>query len=336
MENNKLIQMGVDLYFNRIPNYSKEDANKAFHQAMLEVTGGKTNVFELDPMQRHNMFNLIQVTIDTLIPQIISADYDRFCEVKNVQLGDKPIFQVTDPSFFKVGIVADGVNSVRSQRLDQGQLVVSTKNKTIKIAEDLTRFLSGRCDWATMINRVAMSFVNDIRKDIYTALKNTYAARPSAFKENGSFDAVKFNTLVQRVGVYSMGSNVNVFGTKLALGKVLSSTGFTAYPGYLSQNMLDELNQKGYVANFQGTDLVELQQSADVNSTTYDFAIDNSYLFVMPTAAEKIVKVVYEGASRIISATDATNADDTMSYTIRKKLGVGVISPAQWGIYTLS
>jgi len=336
----KLVQMGVDLYFNRIPtstNFSKTDAEDAFRKEMLEITGGKTDVYELDPMQKHRLFNLVQVSIDTIIPAIISADYDRFTEVRNVALGDKAVFTVSDPSFFKVATVADGVNSVRSQRLDQGQLVVPTKVKTIRIADDLNRLLANRIDWATMMNRLAMSFVNDIRKDIYAALKGTYAARPTQFKENGTFDPTKFNTLVQRIQSYTFNSDLNVFGTKLALGKVLNAVGYTAYPGLVSQSQMDEINAKGYLANFMGTDLIEVQQSADVNSTNYGFAIDNSYLFFIPTMAEKLIKIVYEGSTKMYEDMSGMGkADATVDYAIFKKYGMGVLNAGQYGLWTLA
>lgn len=338
----ELIQMGIDLYQAQTKNQmfakgiTANEAEGLFRKELLEITSGKTNVFELDPMQKHNLFNLVQVSVDSIIPTIISSDYDRFTEVRNVALGEKPVFTVSDTSFFKVATVADGVMSVRAQRLDEGQLTVPTKTKAIHIAEDMNRLLAGKIDWATMMTRLAMSFVNDIRKDVYNAIKATYATVPTNFKANGSFDVTKFNTLVQTISAYTFGSPVNVFGSKLALGNVLNNVGYTAYPGLVSQDQMNEFNKKGYLANFMGTDLIELNQSADVNSTDYSLAIDNNYLFFLPTMAEKIVKLVYEGNTIMKENMQGTIGDNTINYTIFKKYGVGVLSPGKWGVYNFA
>ena len=56
----KLIQMAVDTYYNSVPNFSQADANEALRKEILEITGGKTAIFELDPMQKHKLFDLIK------------------------------------------------------------------------------------------------------------------------------------------------------------------------------------------------------------------------------------------------------------------------------------
>lgn len=334
--NRKLIQMGVDLYYNRIPNFSAEAGNDAFRNAMLEITGGKKHIFELDPMQRYKFFDLVVKTIDMIIPEVLGAQYDRLIETQNTAWGDKLIFNVNDISFFKVATVATGVNTVSRQRLDSGQLTLSCKNHVIKIYDEMYRFLSGRTDWATMVNRVATSFVNAIKTDTYTALSNTYSTIETEFKETGAYDVDTFDTLASRVSVSTGNSPVNVFGTKRALSKMVRGSGTTNYPGFVSQEMMNEINKQGYTTLHNGYILTEIQQAQLANSDTYEFAISNTDLYIIPTMAERIIKLGFEGNSIINERLDGSSPDMSMEYSIIKRYGVAIISAGKYGIYRLT
>lgn len=332
----KMLQMSVDVYYNRVPNFSAEAGNDAFRKAMLEITGGKTQIFELDPMTKFKFFDLIQKTIDTIIPAVLQEQYDMLIETQNTGWGDKLIYHVTDPSFFKVATVATGVNTVSRQRLDRGQLILSTKNHTVKIYDEMYRFLSNRIDWATMVNRVALSFTNAIKTDTYTALHNTYDTLATEFKESGAFDSETFIDLCTRVSAATFGSPVNVFGTKQALAKIIRGSGTTNYPGFVSQNMMDEINKKGYTSMFAGYMLTEIQNAINVNSDDHSFAIDNTEVFVIPTMAERIIKLGFEGNSLVNERLDGHSPDASMEYAITKRYGVGVLSAGKYGIYRIT
>lgn len=65
------------------------------------------------------------------------------------------------------------------------------------------------------------------------------------------------------------------------------------------------------------------------------FFVDDNMLLVIPQN-EKVVKVVVEGEAQMLESTQAGERNDNqMEYTLQKKLGVGVMQSAIYGIYKI-
>jgi len=332
---NELVQLGLDLYYGKTDKFSAEDANDAFRKSILEICGGKADYKALsNPMIRHNVFNLITETIDQIIPRTLEGQFDQFVETKNLNWGDSQVFEVSDPSLFKVATIANGTTNVRMQRLDKGSLTVPTKMRFVKIYEEFYRFISGRINWVEMVNRVAASFALQIKSDIYTGIYASYSALSATYGVTGTFSVSAFNTMVAHVQAAANTPGVVAFGTKLALAKVTPSAGFTAYPGLMNQEMMGQVNMQGYLGNLQGTPLVELA-NAHVAGTD-NFVIDDSFILIVPMNSEKIVKLVFEGESIITDNAFDQNADMSKEYGFGKQYGLGILSASKYGFYKLS
>jgi hypothetical protein len=98
--------------------------------------------------------------------------------------------------------------------------------------------------------------------------------------------------------------------------------------------MKDTLNTLGHYGVFKGTELREIAQAHAPG--TNNFAINDSFLMVLPTGGEKLVKIVFEGEAIVDEATGLDNADMSMEYTFIKKHGLAVLSSKKYGIYRLS
>lgn len=348
MNNTKVIKMGLDLYnWSKDPakaNFSAkgigslDEAESLFRKTLLEECGfvdGKLNYKQFsNPMVKWNLFQLTAETIDAIVPKVLSNQFDRFVETKNSAWNEQLIFKVNSPDLFRVDKVANGNTNVRGQRLDNRTLRLSPVMREVKIQESLYRVLAGEVDWATYVNRVAISMSNEIKTDIYSAIYNSYSGLEAQFQESGSFDQTTFNTLVQRVQAANGGVKPVVFGTKLALAKITPAAGFTAYPGYMSQNMMDELNLSGYLGRFQGTDLIELEQALVPN--TLNFAIDDNFALVIPSGLDKIVKLGFEGESIVTENSSDLPVDQEFEYTFQKAWDVNVLSAGRFGIIKFS
>lgn len=324
-------KLGVDLYFNKVENFSKDEANSAFREAIFEMVGAKptdSNWFYKWQENKYKVFNLISETVTTILPVTIDMELNAFAEVQNVNWGDQLVFEVTDPRLFEVATVADGNGNQRAQRLDNGKLTLNPKVRDITIYEEFYRWVSGRIDWAVMVDRVSRSFLNKIRTDIYTTMVNSYSGLGTAYKATGTFDIDTFVQLAQHVEAGTGGMTPTIFGSKLALSKVMNDQYF--YSGALAQ----ELNQKGFLPNFNGYPLVEIKQSHTANTDT--FAIDNNTLFVIPSGVEKLVKIGFEGSAIVTESSPQENADMSLSYSFKQKYDVALLSAGKFGIYTLS
>jgi hypothetical protein len=345
---NKIIKMGIDLYnwhkdpskinFSTTSVKSLEEAEVLFRQTLLDECGIKDGVLDWknfsNPIVKWKMYTLTAETIDAIVPAVIKNQFDRFVETKNAAWNEQLIFKVNSPDIFRVDKVANGNTNIRSQRLDQRVLRLSPVMRAVKIEESLYRVLAGEVDWATYINRVAVAMSAAIKGDIANAIYSSYNGLDSQFQESGSFTQLAFNTLVANVQAANGGAKPVAFGTKLALQKVIPVAGFTAYPGYMSPNMMDEYNMSGFLGYFQGTPLIELEQAYVPG--TLNFAIPDNYLLVIPAGTDKIVKLGFEGESLILDNANDLAADQTLEYTFQKAWDVNVLSAGRYGLFQLS
>lgn len=342
-----IIKMGVDLYkwssnptkANFSSNVSSlDEAHELFRKALLSELGiedGKVDFKVLDnPMAKWKLFQLTVETIDAIVPKALANQFDQFVETKNAAWNEQLIFKVNSPDYFRVDKVSNGNTNVRNQRLDKRVLRLNPVMRNVTVAESIYRVLAGEVDWATYVNRVALSMAAAIKGDIYNAIYNSYTDLEAEFQESGTFDGTAFNTLAARVQAANGGLKPVVFGTKLALQKITPSAGFTAYPGLMSQGMMDELNVSGFLGYYQGTPLIELEQA--LVPSTMNFAINDSFLIVAPSGADKIVKLGFEGQSRITENSDDLGPDQVMEYTFQKAWDVECLSAGRYGIVRLS
>jgi len=332
---NELVQLGLDIYYGKTDKFSAEDANEAFRKSILEMCGGKVDYKSLsNPVTRYAVFNLITETIDTIIPRTLEGQFDQFVETRNLGWGDQAVFEVSDPSLYKVATIANGTTNIRAQRLDKGSLIVPTKMKFVKIYEEFYRFASGRIDWVDMVNRIAASFALQIKTDIYAGIYSSYSTLNATYGATGTFSVPAFNTMVAHVSGAANTSEVACFGTKLALAKVTPSQGFTAYPGLMTQDMMTQVNKQGYIGNLQGTPLIELQ-NAHVPGTD-NFVIDDSFILIVPMNSEKIVKLVFEGEAIMTDNAFDQNSDLSLEKGFGKMVGLGILSASKYGFLKLS
>jgi hypothetical protein len=98
--------------------------------------------------------------------------------------------------------------------------------------------------------------------------------------------------------------------------------------------MTKSLNEKGFLPNYLGYDLVEIQQSHIPN--TEQFQIANDFLLFVPSGVNKIVKIGFEGSTIVREASPQDNADESIEYSFKQKYDVGILSAGKYGIYKLA
>lgn len=321
---NKLSQLGIDIYESRLGNYSKEDATSALREEFVKICG--TDQIDRKSFRRHKtaIFEILEETLDVLVGKRIQAAFEGNAEYRNVAWGDKPIFILKNPNLYKVAIVSDGNQNLRRQRLDDGTVTVTPYTRGVKIYEEFYRFVAGRIDWAEMVNKVADSYVNEIYTQVYSAIYNSYTDLASTYAKTGAFNDSTMRTLIGHVEAAN-NANVAIYGTKTALSNVTTAQ--------ISDSMKDVYSSQGYYGSFYGTPMRKIEQSHTNGTTT--FAVNESFLIVLPEGEERIVKIVDEGDSIIEETADGVNMDLSKEYLFLRKSGIGVISSAKYGIYRL-
>ena len=91
--------------------------------------------------------------------------------------------------------------------------------------------------------------------------------------------------------------------------------------GWRSDAMKDQRWNNGYLANYKGHNVIVLPQSYE-DETNATKVIDPAYAYIIPTGAQKPVKVAFEGQTIV---RDIDNADMSKEVQVYKKFGVATM-----------
>ncbi len=319
---NKIAQLGIDIYRGSLGNFSREDSTNALREEFKKICG--TDKIDYKVMRKHKVeiYEILEEALTELVGRDMESIFENNAEYRNVAWGDQPLFIIKNPNLFKVAVVADGVGRARRQRLDNGTLTIVTKNRIIQIYEEFYRFLAGRIDWVELVNKVARSYSNQIYTEVYSAIYNGYSSLSSTYAKTGAFNESTLRTLIEHIEAKT-NTNAAIYGTKNALGMIT-----TAQP---SNEEKDTYSKQGYYGGFYGTPMRKVFQSHTNGTDT--FAINNSFIMVLPEGEEQIVKILDEGDSIIIDMPGGQSADLSQDYVFIRKSGIAVLTSSVWGQY---
>lgn len=318
-----LQKLAIDTYNGSVAKYSKDEAEDAIRTAVKDACGGEWNYYSF-MQNKYNVYAIISEVLSVGLGDLLIGKFDNFAEVRDVELGDKLTFEIENKDLFRVAAISDGNTDIRRQKLYRGKLEVATEKVGIKIYEDFDRFLAGRIDWNEMVNRVQLSYANELSVRIYNAIYGSYDSLLAPYQITGTFDEGKLLEAIAHVEA-STGQKAVVFGTKTALAKVTTAN--------VSDGMKDKLNVLGHYGMFRGTDLLELPQAHIAG--TNKFAIADDFLLVVPNG-EKIVKVILEGDAYIHDTEAGDRNDEQIEFFFGRKVGVGVLKADNYAMYKLS
>lgn len=319
-----LTKVSYDTYM-KMPSgeFSVSQNEDAIRKAFNEACGGEFNYYNfLD--NKGKVFAIIAETMVIGVGELLTDKFDLFIEFKDTALGDENLFVTTDNSLFRVDAIADGNGAIRRQKLYNGQFSVPTVGYGVKIYAELERFISGRIDWATTVNRVMDSFANHIGVLGYNAMVGAKGSLPADQTESGAFAEDTMDDLLEVIETRA-GSKPIIYGTSRALGKISQAE--------VSENMKDQLNQMGHYGVYKGYELRMLPQGQDNGKNPL---VSNNELFVVPSADEKIIKVALEGEPIVYDKEANTNGSHQMEMFFGRKVGATAVVAKTWGIYTLA
>lgn len=325
----QIIDLGVDLARGSVTKYSADEANEVLRQALCDLLGMEGGKFDYKKLRRNKVavFEILEEVLDVKLEEGLKNQFDPYVDYRSVAFGDKLTFRPQNHSLFRVDAIAGGTNNIRRQRLGEMQpFTIDTGWHGVRVYDELERFLAGRVDWVEMLDRVQRSFENKINEDIYKVIRSAFNTVAAPFKETGSWDLDNFNTIVEHVRA-ATGLEPMVVGTRLAVTKAVPNA------NYISDAMKEERNSVGFFRTVDGVQFGIIPQAHKVG--TFEFAIDNDFLLILPNGDEKLVKCVMEGESMIAEVEGQTNADMSQEYAFFKKYGVGVLSGDIFGVYIL-
>lgn len=294
--------------------YSYEDLNNAFRAQLKEIAGTPAQYRE----NKNLVFELMEEIIDDVLPKKVLAQYSQFAEIKTYAQGDRPVFtqRITTAArrrakqfITKVGLAG----KYEVFKLDGRSYEVPTSAFGGAAQISIEEYLDGRIDMADVLDIVMEGLDEAIYLEIERALVAATSDLPAANKTTQtSFDEDEMDKLISIADSYGQST---IYCTYEFAATMVPSE------GWISDNMKDQKWNNGYLANYKGHRVIVLPQSYE-DETNAKKVIDPSYAWIIPTGAEKPVKVAFEGQTMV---REFENHDWSREIQIYKKVGVGAI-----------
>jgi hypothetical protein len=256
--------------------------------------------------------------IDDALPKKVLETYGQFAEIKTFKQGDKPIFtqRITSASkrrakqfITKVGPA--GIYEVF--KLDGRTYEVPTTAFGGAAQIGFEEFLDGRVNMADVLDIVMAGLDESVYREIAKALVGAVENLQEAnYAEVDTFNEGEMDKLVAVADSYGQATIYCTF--EFAATMVPSE-------GWRSDAMKDQRWNNGYLANYKGHKVIVLPQSFE-DETNSTKVIDPAYAWIIPTGADKPVKIAFEGQTIV---RDVDNADMSKEVQVYKKFGVSAI-----------
>lgn len=303
-------------------NQTVADVNDALRAELKELCG----TYDLFRRNKLDLFEIMQETMDAVVPKAVEDVIASFAEVKNYAHGQKPTFKIKKGKIrarkFATRATASGV--YETFRLDTDTVDVNTFVIGDAAYIDFERFLAGDEDWADYMEALMDGMLHRIYKEIYGELMNGAALLGAMNKKEtvGSFSTDDLNKLIKIVKAYgdpvivATSDYINDMGDA-----VVESAGATDADK-------EDIRNYGRILKYKGAPVVELPVSyEDETNTTEVFG--GKFAFVLPSSGYKILMVAFEGNTIV---DDWTNKDRSMEIQAYKKMGTTIVTGNNWGL----
>lgn len=324
---------------------SNQEANDKLRFVVFNILGineRSTKKERKRALKRHGyeLFEVIEEVIDRNISTGFKDNefFNQFVDMRNIADGDSQEFWVENDMILAVAKVAGDHHDYILQTFGEGEsYTVPTSVYEVSIGTDIDLYLTGRKDWAAMIDAVSRAFMAQIQNDLYTEVMNAGSKIPasSQFTKTMALTATNkgtFDTLIEDVSTANDNVPVCIMGTKTALKKITA----LADVDWADATQKEAVSNTGRLGSYEGTLLIEIPQRFANNDTSKKL-VDSTKLLIMPMVDNKFVKFVDVGETEIFEQTEkGDRMDDTMKYEVQRQMGIATQIGRYFGVWTIS
>lgn len=302
--------------------FSYNDLNTALRTEINKLAG--TNA--LYRRNKNTIFELIEQSIDDVLPVKVEEQYGMFAEIRTIGQGDKYYFtqKITEASkrrakqfVTKVGLAG----RYEVFRLDGRKFEVPTTAYGGAAQIGFEEFLDGRVQMSDVQDIITEGLDEVIYKEIQKGLLAAIDTLPAAnVSTQTAFDEAEMDRLISIADSY--GGKASIYCTYEFAATMVPAD------DWVSSDMKNEKWNNGYLANYKGHRVIVMRQSYEDETNTVK-VMDPSYAYIM-TGVDKPVKIVFEGQTQV---KDADNEDWSREIQTYKKFGVAVMANNDLCIY---
>ena len=305
---------------------SYEALDETFRKEMNELAGSYAEYRE----NKNLIFNLIEVGLDEVLPAKVLQNYGQFADVKTYPQGDKPVFRVRISEYAKkrakefvtrVGLAG----RYEVFKLDGRTLEVATSAYGGAAQIGFEEFLDGHVTMSDVYDLVLEGLDEAVYREIAKALvamaEDTNFGQYNKASAAG-FDESEFDRLLATADAYGKSTIYCTYEFAAQVAPYTTGTNPAINWDAMSGNMKEERWNNGYFTRYKSHNMIVLPQSfADADNAVK--VIDPRYAWIIPTGAEKPVKVAFEGQTAV---REHENADWSREIQTYKKFGVAVFN----------
>ena len=329
----ELKQLAVYAAKNEAPsNFSVDNVDEALVDGLRELAGSVNQFMK----NRYDIYDIIIEAVDEVLPKKVIDAVGIFAEVQTVPQGQKALFrQRLGKARARKFLTQVGLSGVyETFRLDNGTFEVSAHAIGGACTIDFERMLDGAENMAELVSLLTEAQTDAVYQEVQRALKGALNAqgRPPVNKvSKNTFDPDDMLGLISVVRAY--GNGAVIFAPPefvAAMGPdCIIPVSTAGVQGVYHPQDIDAIHNTGYINIFRGTPIVQIPQSF-VDEKNVKTWIDPQMAYVLPTGGERVVKVVFEGATQVY---DFVNRDQSMEIHTYRKLGTAILTHHNWGIY---
>ena len=298
-----------------------EALNETFRNEMNELAGTYAQYRE----NKNLIFNLIEVGLDEVLPAKVLQNYGQFADVKTYPQGDKPVFRVriseASKKRAKTFVTRVGLaGRYEVFKLDGYTLEVPTAAYGGAAQIGFEEFLDGHITMSDVYDLVLEGLDEAVYREIAKALvAMAEDAKIGSYNKTSAagFDEAAFDRLIATADAYGKST---IYCTYEFAAQIVPMTGTAINWDAFSNDMKNERWNNGYFTTYKNHSMIVLPQSFE-DADNAKKVIDPRYGWIIPTGAEKPVKVAFEGQTAV---REHENADWSREIQTYKKLGVAV------------
>ena len=332
---------------NRISKNEAEDKAREITLAIFGLAKDYTpREFDRAIRDHHReWFDVVEEVVDEYIAYGMreSELFNQLVNVRSRALGQDNLFWVDeDDVILSVNKVGTSHSDYSLQRLGVGEsYVVPVARYGAAVGMELNRYMAGQEDWDKLVATLAKSFVMKQQVEIYNLAMNAAQQLPvtTGFVGTGAFSAStkdQVDAIIANVSAANDGADVVAIGTKTALKQFTK----LADVDWASHGMKDDIAAMGRLGNYEGTDLVEVEQRFADKSLTNKLFDDTKILFLAKGVDNKLIDMFTYGETEINEITEKYEQngryDHLGKYQIEMSWGMAVRVRRMFGQWTLA
>lgn len=289
-----------------------------------------------------DLFEIMEEAYDEILPKYVEDVMGTFAEIKTVGDNQRAVFKVKrGRQRAKQFITQVGLSGAyESFRLDSDTFELGGRAIGGAAYIDYERYICGDEDIAESTEILLEGIQENIMGQLQLALIASANAEERPAKNvvaTAGFDADEMAKLCAVARTYGGGATIfatpefvaemgpDAIGLPIATG----TPGFGYATPVYNPADIDSIARTGYITSFRGNPIVQLPQSF-TDETNEVTQINPGFAYIFPTGGEKIVKVVFEGPTRL---DEFKGRDRSFEIEAYKKVGIAILTHHNWCIY---